>query len=355
MSNTAAPYFSICIPAYNRVEYLIPLLESIATQEFQDYEVIVCEDLSPQRNEIRAEFDNFVSSRALKNFRLEENKENLGYDGNLRRLVELCSGKFVFFMGNDDLLAEDALSLASAALKANPSAGMLLRSYSWFKNSPTSVEDTVRFFDDVRLFRAGEEAIRVGYRRSGVISAFVVDSTIAKRCATNMFDGGLYYQMHLCISVLWERDLVNCPNVLVYMRDGVPPDFGRNVAEKGHFSPGKYTQSARLKMISSVISIAEHFDQTHNTKFLPFILKDYSNYFYPYIRDQLTLPLKDYLKLCFGFYKMGFSRFPMFYLYCFICYIFGKRNFDRLVKYLRAALGRSPNFGMPKGESTKPT
>ena len=38
--------FSVCIPAYNRAKYLGTLLDSILSQEFQDFEVVICEDNS---------------------------------------------------------------------------------------------------------------------------------------------------------------------------------------------------------------------------------------------------------------------------------------------------------------------
>ncbi|EAM4312517.1 glycosyltransferase, partial [Salmonella enterica subsp. enterica] len=45
-------FISICIPSYNRAEFLEPLLDSIYNQDYclknNDFEVIVCEDKSPQ-------------------------------------------------------------------------------------------------------------------------------------------------------------------------------------------------------------------------------------------------------------------------------------------------------------------
>ena len=38
------PFISICIPAYKRVNYLKRLLESVAIQTFNDYEVIITDD-----------------------------------------------------------------------------------------------------------------------------------------------------------------------------------------------------------------------------------------------------------------------------------------------------------------------
>lgn len=44
---------SVCIPSYNRAKFLRPLLDSVLAQDYDPYEIIICEDLSPEREEIR--------------------------------------------------------------------------------------------------------------------------------------------------------------------------------------------------------------------------------------------------------------------------------------------------------------
>src|SRR4051794_24699150 len=104
---TAAPKLSVCIPAYNRSEVLADLLETIVSQDYADYEVVIVEDHSPERDEIRA----IVQRHADRYPQIHyfENKKNLGYDGNMREVILRASGDYCFFMGNDDLMAVGAL------------------------------------------------------------------------------------------------------------------------------------------------------------------------------------------------------------------------------------------------------
>ena len=44
--------FSVCIPAYNRAGHLSALLDSVFAQEYQNFELVICEDDSSQRNQI---------------------------------------------------------------------------------------------------------------------------------------------------------------------------------------------------------------------------------------------------------------------------------------------------------------
>jgi len=111
------PFFSICIPAYNRAEFLPALLESIISQDNTSYEVIIAEDVSPERLTI-SEIVNSYRQRLDIKFIL--NDCNLGYDKNLQNLIANAEGIYILFMGNDDLLAYNALSCAHSALIANP-------------------------------------------------------------------------------------------------------------------------------------------------------------------------------------------------------------------------------------------
>lgn len=157
-------FISICIPAYNRADFLEPLLNSIYDQPYSkvndDFEVVICEDVSPQREKIIFEYNNFIESKHIKNLRLVLNEENLGYDKNLRNCISQAQGKFCMIMGNDDLLNAGALDIVVATLKANPDIVVATRAYGWFKNDPTRLCDTVRHISDSKLFEPGLDAIR---------------------------------------------------------------------------------------------------------------------------------------------------------------------------------------------------
>lgn len=52
---------SICIPSYNRPEDLKILLESVDSKQIGLFEVVICEDDSPKRKDIRDMVANFIS------------------------------------------------------------------------------------------------------------------------------------------------------------------------------------------------------------------------------------------------------------------------------------------------------
>jgi len=335
--------FSVCIPAYNRAHHLTPLLESILTQNFRDFEVVICEDMSREREQIAAIVRDFQSQYpgVLRYF---ENDENLGYDRNIRNLVEKAAGKFCFFMGNDDLICVGALENAASVIQRYPNVGLVLRSYGWFDETPDKVNQEIRWFNEEREFPAGIPSIRFAFRRSGVIAGYIIHRDSANAAATAKFDGTLYYQLHLTASVLIDKTAVCSPKVLVLCRAG-KPEFGSSANEKGKYVPGSYTPQARLNMIRGALSIIRNLKETRGIDVVEDVIHDYANYFYPYIKDQLALPLGEFYRLYRDYGRMGFARYPLFHVYFFVGYVLGEKGFDALTAVVRKRLGHTPQLG----------
>jgi abequosyltransferase len=336
--------FSICIPAYNRAHHLSALLDSIFEQEFDDFDIVICEDCSPERKKISEIVGRYCEDRPGRIF-YYENESNLGYDGNIRQLVTRATGEFCFFMGNDDLMCPGALGKVADVIRRNPDVGFVLKGYAWFGDSTDDVNQGVRYFTTERRFSAGREAILLCYRRSGVISGYIVRRDPAYAAATNKYDGTLYYQMHLTAQVLSEWPAVVTPELLILCRNGEPPEFGNSPTEKGKYVPGGYTPEARNNMIRGVLTIIRDFEASSGIRVADDIQRDYANYFFVYIRDQLNLPLHRFFDFYRAYGRMGFFKYPMFHLYCVVGYILGAKNFDLATDKIRKYLGRSPHFG----------
>jgi abequosyltransferase len=341
------PMFSICIPAYNRACHLPRLLDSIFAQDFNDFNVVVCEDCSAEREAI-SEIVFRYSQTHPGVIAYYENEKNLGYDGNIRKLVEKASGEFCFFMGNDDLMCPGALATVADVIARYPDAGFVLKSYAFSDKSAGHVGQEVRYFAEERRFAKGREAISVCYRRSGVIAGYIVRRDPAFAAATDRYDGTLFYQMHLTAQVLANWTATFTPALLVVCGGDEAPDFGNNGNEKGKYVPGGYTPQARLNMVLGALTIIRDFDAANGTNLASVVQRDYANYFYVYIKDQLSLSPPKFLSLYWAYGKIGFFKYPMFHIYCVAAYLLGERRFDRITKFIRERLGHSPQFGVAR-------
>ena len=94
-----SPFFSICIPAYERVGYLRRLLDSIAIQTFRDFEVIVSDDSKSE-----AVF-NLIKEYPELNIRYYKNLPSLGTPANWNSAIRQASGEWIKLIHDDDWFA----------------------------------------------------------------------------------------------------------------------------------------------------------------------------------------------------------------------------------------------------------
>lgn len=127
---------SICIPTYNGSKYIRDNLDKMISQImendlYKDVEIVVSDNFStdsiPQiMKEYTQKFPNVI--------RYSRNTKNLGYDGNIMKLMELANGKFVHLFGDDDYFAPNGLIRLYHVLKNNPNLSILVLSNYYHQN-----------------------------------------------------------------------------------------------------------------------------------------------------------------------------------------------------------------------------
>lgn len=338
------PLISVCIPAYNRAGVLPSLLDSILNQDFDEFDIVITEDCSPERPAIAAKVADY-QQRVDEKIKYHENPQTFGYDGNLRRLVELATGDYVLFMGNDDLLAPGALAAVAAAVRERQDVGVVLRSYSSFMTDPSEVVQVFRYFDEDRVFPPGPETVVTFFRRCVFISGMVFKRSAAAALATTKFDGTLLYQQHLAGHILAKESGVYLNRILSYHRLGGVPDFGAGAAEKGLFVPKQQTPASSVHFIRGMLEIAYSLDAAGDTKVGHRILRDIGNYSYPILSIQADGSLVTFLSYLWQLMRLGFWRVPLFYGYALGLLVLGRNSCDGLIAIIKKSLGRAPILG----------
>jgi glycosyltransferase involved in cell wall biosynthesis len=105
---------SICIPTYNRPEYLKNCLNSLAKQTDKNFEVCVSDNHS--KSNIRKIVKSFKKKL---NIKFNRNKKNLGFGLNLLKVSQMARGDFIWFLGDDDLLIPSAIFNLSKIITNN--------------------------------------------------------------------------------------------------------------------------------------------------------------------------------------------------------------------------------------------
>lgn len=89
---------TIGILSYNRPKELYRAIRSLLPLP-EEVEVLICDDKSPKLDEILISINELIS---IQNVRFISNENNLGYDRNLYRVIELASSDHVMLLGDDD-------------------------------------------------------------------------------------------------------------------------------------------------------------------------------------------------------------------------------------------------------------
>ncbi|MDX6581342.1 MAG: hypothetical protein QOI10_526 [Solirubrobacterales bacterium] len=118
MTTAGGPSVSVVIPSWNGREQLEDVLESLAAQEFDDFETIVVDNGST---------DGSVASLAERwpQVRVLALEENRGFAGAVNAGIAAGDSEFVALLNNDVELAPGWLAATTAALKREPSAASI--------------------------------------------------------------------------------------------------------------------------------------------------------------------------------------------------------------------------------------
>jgi hypothetical protein len=110
------PRVSIGLPVYNGDDHLAEAIESVLSQTYQNFELVICDNASTDRTEEICRKYAAQDSRV----RYHRNSENIGATGNFRRTFELASAEFFNWLSHDDLLGSKYLESCLAAFDRSP-------------------------------------------------------------------------------------------------------------------------------------------------------------------------------------------------------------------------------------------
>ena len=112
------PRVSFAIPVCNAERFLARAIDSLLAQDFEDFEIVVCDNASTDGTR-----DLMLGySQRDRRVRYIRNEENIGQIENFNRVCELARGDFVRWMGADDWLEPDYAGKCVAAIDARPDA-----------------------------------------------------------------------------------------------------------------------------------------------------------------------------------------------------------------------------------------
>jgi glycosyltransferase involved in cell wall biosynthesis len=113
------PLVSILLPAYNCEKYLQQTMDSLLTQSFQDFELLVINDGSTDGTEA------IINSYADPRIKHIKNDGNKGLIYSLNHAIEIAKGKYLARMDADDICKTDRLAKQLQWMEQHPSTAVV--------------------------------------------------------------------------------------------------------------------------------------------------------------------------------------------------------------------------------------
>lgn len=187
---------SIIIPTYKRTDYLGRLLNSIKKQTFKDYEVIVVDDNSPNKEE----YDNLIEhfKNEFKEFTFLRNKTNKGAPFSRNRGINEAKYDYIALVDDDDEWLPNKLENQAKVFKdSNNKIGIV---YTW--------TDAVN--DDKQVIHKYRSEIE-GHPKTDILKGCFIPSPSVMVRKSHIKEVGLFdEQLPSCQDWdMWTRMIIN--------------------------------------------------------------------------------------------------------------------------------------------------
>jgi glycosyltransferase involved in cell wall biosynthesis len=140
------PILSVCISTYNRANWLklsLAVLAKESSNLLDRIELFVCDNASTD-----ATFDVVAPYVAQGSVRYHRNSKNVGMLGNLRSTAQEARGRYIWILGDDDIVKPGAIANVVSALDQNSKLAMVYLNYAYTRDeSPTEPDHLPAFFE----------------------------------------------------------------------------------------------------------------------------------------------------------------------------------------------------------------
>jgi len=177
---------SICIPTYNRKNYLRETIDSIMVQTYKDYEIVIVDDGSTDGTE------EMIKKLAIPiTYHWQKNS---GDAATRNKLIELAQGQYISFIDSDDLLMPDSIERMVKSLEAENGDVIVYGSY-------------YRIDENGRIYGKCRRKLR-----SGIITKYLFQTILVHSC------GSMLPRSILKASATFDTSLKVCSDYDLWLR-----------------------------------------------------------------------------------------------------------------------------------------
>ena len=147
-------FFSVIIPVYNRSHLLAETIDTVLTQIYPHFEIIIVDDGSTENIKKVLE-DKYNSDPRVKYFRKQNEERGAARNFGLKQ----ANGEYAVFFDSDDFMKPHYLETLNKVIAENPGINLLAAKYNYDNNGKTEyhpfLQSLVEGWYDQNLFLKG--------------------------------------------------------------------------------------------------------------------------------------------------------------------------------------------------------
>lgn len=187
---------SICIPQYNRINYLLRSLKVIELQTYENIEIAISDDCSIDDTE--SEILELITTYKYP-IVFSKNAKNEGYDRNYRKCIEIATGDYAVVIGNDDTIyGEKSIEYLVKFLQENNYPDIGFCNLIEERTNNTFVE---RAFSTT-ILGTGPTVAAKYYSCFSFVGGLIYKRSEFLKYNTNKYDSSVYTQIYLGVLMI---------------------------------------------------------------------------------------------------------------------------------------------------------
>lgn len=226
------PLVSIHIITYNQIQFIHETLKSALSQTYENIEIIVADDGSSDGTaEIILEYARQYQDKIIPLI----GGPNLGITGNSNRGLAACNGKYIAFLGGDDLMHPEKIKIQVEYMEGNPICAICYHDLEVFEHETGK---TLYLFNNKHMQYSGD--VR-GVIKFGCVNGGSATMLRKEQMPAQGFDANLPVASDW---LLWIEVLLNSKGEIHYINQvlGKYRRHGNNVTLQ---NVGSYSQNIR--------------------------------------------------------------------------------------------------------------
>ena len=332
MENTI---LTIGITSYNRLRELERCLESIKAGYQTGVEVLICEDKSPKREEIKNLVSDFCSRNPEMDIVFHPNEKNIGYDRNLKNIIDHAHGEWVMLMSDDDKFFPEAIKSTLDVIKENKPAMI----YSPFYQ--TEFSQYRRKYDTSFGIESGSGYVSKHVYDGVLFSGLTFKKEFVKDLDAEPFLNKHYFQIYMFIYTLMNHGgyYMNVPTVEA-VGDGENGYGKSESSEKNPLLADRTSIFSNLEFHKGLIWTIKRYDSDYGTYVFKDFEKEYNLRSYGGLSNARALGKETYKKYWEMLNSLDLNLGMLPKTYHFLLGVFGANFMNKLMSIPRVLLLR---------------